>query len=838
MQRFNSVRTTLGFIGLALTAAIFPAAADDGKQRYVAGAGRDEGDCLNRFRPCRTLSYAIARAGKADVISVAEGEYAVSNASTLLDVLGVSGRISAGYSKVSGYSEKTASARTFLTGVPPEFRERFEAAGFTVIVDAKSAATDESQRMRKVTTQFLAAEQSHAFVPCVNNQSGGFPCSFVSLQSHVSLQTLRPSSSSSNDVWGYTDLNTQREYAIMGLQNGVSVLDITDPQAPEEVGVATGSSTTWRDIGVYQRYDAAAKRWRAYAYVTADRSNDFLMVLDLSNLPNGVQRVDYSSDFRSAHTNYLLNTDYVYGIQATTDPAHLAISGAGVNIGNYRLYSLANPRSPSFITVSNRGYAHDLGSYPISDARKNTQCVNASARSHCQVLTDFNENTVDVWDVSLPSSPQQLVSLPYTNARYVHSGFWTEDGRYLFVHDELDERDLGINTTIRVFDMSNLRAPTLAGQWVGPNRSIDHNGAVRGGRYYVANYSEGLTVLDVANPATPNRIAYFDTYPGTSETGFVGAWSVYPFFASGTIAIGDINTGLYLLRDEATSTTGSFAFSEPSIGAAEGQTVSVIVRRTGSAASAASVDVDVLHGSSDAADFSGALATQRLTWAVGDAADRTATFTLATDAATEDLELAIVRLRNPLASGMSPALSAPDHLRLYIADAADATRLRLLDEAPSVDEARGKALVTVTRQNSAAGVARVSYRTLPNANYSGFTSTQGELVWNESDAAAKVISIPINTSALSAGQSATFQVELLGATNAELETSAGASAATLLATVTVSDTTPVTQPPPVNPPLGGGNGGGGGGTPVSVVIALCALALARTYLSGVSEGAR
>lgn len=165
----------------------------------------------------------------------------------LLDVLGVSGRISAGYRKVSGYSEKTASARTFLTGVPPEFRERFEAAGFTVIVDAKSAAVDEAQRMRKVTTQFLAAEQSHAATPCM--KSGGLPCSSVSLQSHLSLQTLRPSSSSGNDVWGYTDLNTQREYAIMGLQNGVSVLDITDPQAPEEVGVATGASTTWRDIG-------------------------------------------------------------------------------------------------------------------------------------------------------------------------------------------------------------------------------------------------------------------------------------------------------------------------------------------------------------------------------------------------------------------------------------------------------------------------------------------------------------------------------------------------------------------------------------------------------------
>ena len=120
----------------------------------------------------------------------------------------------------------------------------------------------------------------------------------------------------------------------------------------------------------------------------------------------------------------------------------------------------------------------------MRDARKNSQCVNASAAPACQILTDFNENTFDIWDVTNPSSRQLLVSQPYPNARYTHSGWWTEDGRYLFIHDELDERDFNLNTTVRVFDMANLRAPVLAGSWVGPTRAIDHNGYVRGNRYY------------------------------------------------------------------------------------------------------------------------------------------------------------------------------------------------------------------------------------------------------------------------------------------------------------------------------------------------------------------
>ena len=109
------------------------------------------------------------------------------------------------------------------------------------------------------------------------------------------------------------------------------------------------------------------------------------------------------------------------------------------------------------------------------------------------------------------------MSQPYPNARYTHSGWWTEDGRYLFVHDELDERDFNLNTTVRVFDMANLRAPVLAGSWVGPTRAIDHNGYVRGNRYYFSNYSEGLTVLDITNPATPTRVGFFDTFPATAE---------------------------------------------------------------------------------------------------------------------------------------------------------------------------------------------------------------------------------------------------------------------------------------------------------------------------------
>ena len=806
---------------------IFSAAADDGKPRYVSGSGRDQGDCLNRFRACRTLSYAISQAGKGDSIQVAEGNYSIRNSAQLFDLLSATGRVKAGFSKYSGYSEVNARERTLLIGVPPEFRERFESAGFTVIADTKSldVSATEARRMAKLTAQVRQTEKSHAAAACVGNVSATFPCQSVSLLSHMSFADLTPTSTRGNDVWGFTDLNTGREYAFMGMENGVAVVDITDPQAPEQVGGATGSNTTWRDIKVYQVFDSTAQRWRAYAYATADAVPDPLLVLDLSGLPNGVERVNFTSDFRAAHNEYILNADYSFGLAQTDQPVLLGIAGSNLNVGNHRLYSLANPRAPALLSVSSAGYAHDLASFAVKDARKNTQCVNAQSRPQCEVMTDFNENTLDVWDVTNPSAPQKLAAQPYPNASYVHSGWWSEDGRYVFVQDELDERNVGLNTTIRVFDMTDLRMPSLAGSWVGPTRAIDHNGYVKGNRYYISNYSEGLTILDLTTPTAPVRVGYFDTFPASSETGFVGAWGVYPFFASGVVAVGDINSGLYLLRNETLSTPrGAFSIATAKVSATEGQSLAMSVNRS-AGNGAVSVRLDVLYGTASAADAT--LASTTLNWADGDSQPKSAMLNVAADAQDEDLELLMVRLVDPKGGA---DIAYPDTAQVTIGDAGKTARLRLLDAAPLVDETRAKAYVTVIRRGSASGEARASYRTIPGGTYTGATAAQGDLVWPDGDVSAKTITVALNPATLAAGQSGTFQVEVFDATNASLETAAGANAAAVQATITVSDPVAaavVPNPPAPQPQPSGRSGGGGGPEPLWLLALAVLLSVSR-----------
>jgi hypothetical protein len=65
----------------------------------------------------------------------------------------------------------------------------------------------------------------------------------------------------------------------------------------------------------------------------------------------------------------------------------------------------------------------------------------------------------------------------------------------------------------------------------------------------MSNYSRGLTVLDITNPASPTLAGRFDSYPSSDGVGFPGAWGTYPFLPSGNVLISDIDSGFYLVED-------------------------------------------------------------------------------------------------------------------------------------------------------------------------------------------------------------------------------------------------------------------------------------------------
>ncbi|MDR9416559.1 MAG: hypothetical protein RI564_09755, partial [Gracilimonas sp.] len=81
-------------------------------------------------------------------------------------------------------------------------------------------------------------DKSEAPFPCVNGSANGYACENVDLFSQVSIYDLSGDSTdvSLNDIWGWTDPQTGKEYALVGLTNGTSFVDISDPANPVVVG--------------------------------------------------------------------------------------------------------------------------------------------------------------------------------------------------------------------------------------------------------------------------------------------------------------------------------------------------------------------------------------------------------------------------------------------------------------------------------------------------------------------------------------------------------------------------------------------------------------------------
>ncbi|HEX7718222.1 MAG TPA: choice-of-anchor B family protein, partial [Woeseiaceae bacterium] len=517
---------------------------------------------------------------------------------------------------------------------------------------------------------------------------------------------------------------------------GTAVIDITDPSEPVEVGFIDGQRASWRDIKVYQYFDAGEGRWMAYAYVTTDGSSDGLFVIDMTELPHGIRRAGYAGDFFSAHNAYATNTDYRTGIALSGATPTLVIAGSNLGSGRYRTYSLANPASPTFVGgASTADYMHDAASMIITDNRKDTQCVNGT--TYCEVMIDFNETTVDVWDVTNAAQPSRLSRTPYDNASYVHSGWVAEDRQHLFVHDELDEQQRGLQTTVRVFSLANLEAPVEVGSWTGPTSAIDHNGFVRGNRYYISNYSRGLTILDISDPAAPEAVGLLDTYPFSNNTSFVGAWGVYPYLSNGTVAISDIDTGLYLARDRSLDVPqGTLSFVAPSAGGTEGQTVQLAVQRSGGTAGAVSVDIEVLHATTSSGDI--LPVTERLTWGNGVSGNQVVSVPLASDGISENLEHLMIRLANPQGGA---TLGANNVASVYISDPGATSQIRFFSDAIEIAE-RGfaTAVVVLQRTGSAEGAASVDFAVTggtadAGSDYNGPAS--GSVSWNNGDAAPK-----------------------------------------------------------------------------------------------------
>jgi len=717
------------------------------KARFVATNGVDKGRCDKVLRPCKTIAYAVSQANKGDKVLVASGEFTITSSEELFYLKSALVPVLGGYNRFDHFqSQSPQSNVTTLYNIPTDMVDELRNNGFRVIADGKAFDNDEGLKRKLKGYHQLSQSQSNE--ACVSGKADVFDCSNIDLLAHMPLSQMSSRPSAGNDIWGHVDLNTGNEFAIMGIKNGVIVVNVTNPSTPVEVGTISGVSSSWRDVKVYQHFDENLNLWQAYAYATTEGNNGGVAIIDLNNLPHSISLVEKNNVVSTAHNVYITNVDHSLNITLPNQTATLQLIGANSNGGAFRNFSLANPKTLSISAGFNfgSGYTHDGASMVIDDQRSANDCGLISGS--CTLFIDFNEKEMKLWNITDPNNTDLLGSAEYNDVdksnQYVHSGWGTENKQFILLHDEFDEQRGGLNTTVRIFSIEDLNSPTQVGQWTGPTRAIDHNGFVRGNRYYMSNYERGLTVLDITDPTTPTEVGFFDTYTPSNSASFNGAWGVYPFLPSGNILVSDINSGLYILKDNAkASTKGMFSFTSKSTQTAQGTTVNLSVERNGSDfTQSASVSYQVIQGSAkQGTDFE--LENNTLTWAANDNTNKVISIVIADDpTSTELAESFFIRLYNPTGGA---TLGSNNYNTIKIDGLIDNGTGSFEFDQQTIAENVDKYNVNVNRIGSTAGNLAFQYQLTSGEAVIGsdMLDASGQISWADGESDTKQITLTI-----------------------------------------------------------------------------------------------
>ncbi|MCZ6776302.1 MAG: choice-of-anchor B family protein, partial [Ignavibacteria bacterium] len=251
-----------------------------------------------------------------------------------------------------------------------------------------------------------------------------------------------------NDCWGYAAPDG-REYALLGVRNGTSIIDITDPSNSAEVAFISSNFSTWKDIKTYQNY----------AYVV-NESGGGLQIIDLSNLPDSATLTATYNGFSTSHNIYI---DEIAGI----------LYAEGNSSEPVRVLSLADPLNP--VQISSFGI----------------ECHDIYAQDSVAFVSEGTMGSFGIYDMSNPASPTFLQRINVPSAGYCHNAWLTEDGNHLITTEETSEK------TAKMWNIQDINNIALVDEYLGGS-GLAHNAMITDEYVYLSHYESGLKVLDIA----------------------------------------------------------------------------------------------------------------------------------------------------------------------------------------------------------------------------------------------------------------------------------------------------------------------------------------------------
>jgi choice-of-anchor B domain-containing protein len=281
---------------------------------------------------------------------------------------------------------------------------------------------------------------------------------------NLTLRSTLPYNGILANIGGYVD-GLGNEYALVGYEFGLSIVDVTDPDNPIEKFVVNGPTSNWRDV----------KTWSTYAYVTTEGGNSGLQIVDLSNLPNSV------------NSKYWTGTGSISGQLETihalhVDAGYVYLFGSNLFGGAAVIADLADPWNPVYTghTTGADQYIHD------GYVRNDTLWAGHIYAGYFQV-----------WDVSNKANPVALAQ-QNTPTNFTHNTWLNDAGSVLMTTDETSDSYLA---SYDITDLGNIKELDRF-QTTPGSGSIVHNTHVVND--YAVSSREPVQALKVAGVFIPS----------------------------------------------------------------------------------------------------------------------------------------------------------------------------------------------------------------------------------------------------------------------------------------------------------------------------------------------
>ncbi|MBK6837901.1 MAG: choice-of-anchor B family protein [Bacteroidetes bacterium] len=195
------------------------------------------------------------------------------------------------------------------------------------------------------------------------------------------------------NIGGYVD-TLGNEYALVGTDFGLDIVDVTIPTNPLVKFTVNDATSDWREVKTYQKY----------AYVTTEGGGG-LTIIDLSLLPASINTTHYFGDGAIAGQ---LNS--IHALHCDTTTGFLYLYGSNIGDGNTLFLDLSDPWNPvyagqyAFPGGGQPAYVHDgfvdndtlyeahiySGFFAVVDVRNKSNPVLLATQS---TPTSFTHNT-------------------------------------------------------------------------------------------------------------------------------------------------------------------------------------------------------------------------------------------------------------------------------------------------------------------------------------------------------------------------------------------------------------------------------------------------------------